>query len=357
MQNSQGTSWTDNGDVTATSSGFLTLSIDSSGTTTAGWIDDKGKTGTIATFPFGTFGQSSLDGDKTYYAGLSNGYMCTYYYYYGRINGPCLIMYDFNQASCLASQEVSFIPGILGFYNGFTISNDAPAFDTGNEQTATQQLYAIPKYLSFVPSGFNVYELTESVFWESSDPINAPVSNVPKPHLLTDQDEPPDNTPQFTSQDLTSGIIHWQPGSYGKTVTFTATRYLPDGSSVTGSIDITNNFIMDPGIGPVHTDAINMYPAGYTIHGDDLMNYGFYVYVTAHQIDGMFIDITGTAILSTDNPAVNVTSDGRVKATSVLPAGTTVTVTAEDYFTLNWGLGFMLPNGTRWADFCTINII
>jgi hypothetical protein len=355
MVNSQGTSWTDNGDVTATSNGFLTLSIDVSGTATAGWIDDTGKTGTIATFSAGSTIQNSLDGDKTYFAGQSNGYMCTYYYYYGRINGPCIIMYDFNQANCLTNQPPSFLPGILGFYNGFTINSDSVVFDTDNQQAATQQLSAIPKYLSFVPSSFNTYDLTESVYWTSSDPVNAPVSNVPKLHLLTGEDQDPDNTPQFTSQDLTSGIIHWLPGSYGKTVTFTATRFLPNGSTVSGSIDINNNFIFE--YAAIHTDAVNIYPVGYTIHGDDLMNYGLYVYVTAHQIDGQFIDITGTANLSTDNPAVNVASDGRVKAASVLPAGTTVTVSVTDTFTMTWNMGFLLPNGTRWFDSCVINIL
>ena len=348
--------WYSMGTKTATNNGFLTITQTSPGNYTVGWIDDSGKTGAIGTFS-GTDIAGNLDSDRDVYIGkqFENIDAGWFYYYGGHINGPCIIMFvkDSGGDGPFAFQSQSFAPVALGYYNGFNISLDRSQYVDMQSQSLTQQLYAIPKFTVWVPGNDSNYRLCNTVYWTSSDPVNAPISNVPPWPVSSSNPEP---VVQFTTPQTNSGVIHWMKGASGHAVTFTASRTLPDGTVVSGSTILTGpdiSLIQILGQPYTPVDAIDVYPSMYSIYGDNFMNTGVQLYVTRHNLFGRFEDVSGAVAYSSSDSRVSVSAGGRVKASSIIPPGTEVDITATDN---SGNMEWTQSINKRKSVTCTINV-
>lgn len=128
------------------------------------------------------------------------------------------------------------------------------------------------------------------------------------------------------------GSIHWLPGSAGKSVTFTASRYLPNGTTTSGNVTLTSPVQANPS-NPL-PDAIQVWPSVYSVYPADLSNPGLQLYVSRHFGSGLFQDVAtggGTNVTYTSsNPNVTINASGLVTSTVPIPAGTTITVTITD---------------------------
>lgn len=215
--------------LTAVSKGFLTISAvpDSKAGQfdfTIGWIDDHGKTGKIGIFT-GTWADLATNLDSGYWAidedSKNGGYAAS-------IKGPCILM----RASDTTSTNAfgSFV--VLGQYSGLTVTRPtgsafvADPYSQGSSGTMSLQASTTAP----------AFDLSQDVYWTSSDPTNAPISNVPVA-------PGPASTATFPPLPMSPGTIHWLPGSYGASVTFTAQRQRPQdpaGTLVQASLTLTS---------------------------------------------------------------------------------------------------------------------
>ncbi len=348
--------WTNKGTTTATNSGFVVVDI-SAKEIDAYWIDGKGNSGKIGYCNLTTDPKydinactdkdlaKALDSDHDFFIKDSGGRWGEETDCAGKINGPMIIINrldtkNFTQpAAAVATMK----------YSGISIDGSASwtADRNSGGSSGTQQLKALPIAVSGGPS-VDGQDLTSDVLWEAwdpSDPTNstpvdptiATISNIPVP------DNPPAPSPDFPPVPHKIGTIHWLPGSYGKSVTFTASRYLPDGTRITGQITIASPVFR----GTAQPDAIDVFPSVVQTTGSYLASTGFQIHATRHWPRGWFEDASAKVVYTSSDNRVTVSASGFVSLApgASLPSGTVVTITATDNLAV-----------TRPKDTCAINI-
>ncbi len=312
--------------VTTTKNGFLTLTrTGSSGSCynyTVGWIDDSGKTGNIGTF-------TACDNDRVVMA-LNNaypfvalsqknivGWAC-------QINGPCIIMNGtaFNPTAP-TNQDHGAV--VMGAYDGLKISSSAIVTDPySNGSSGTEPLTVYPTRTGNELS----FELTNYAYWTSSDPQNAPISNV-----QSSDGSASAAGSTFPPLPNNAGTIHWLPGSVGESVTFTATRQLPNGTDVQGTITLKS---------PVKSSApapqaVSVWPSSYNVIASNWNSFkqnGLQLYPTRFYGSGNCEDARSnvTYALPQDAAGFTVSSQGFLQTSlgSLPQAGTSLVVTVTD---------------------------
>lgn len=318
--------------ITATSNGFVTISAVPTSTAgqfnfTVGWIDDHGKSGTLGT-DSGTWASLATDLDSGYYSiyfgSATGGYAAL-------IKGPCIIM----RASDNSSTAAFGSSVVLGQYTGLTISNPADAGSGTNPfvpdpysggSSGTISLHA---YTTTTPSIAQSFDLSDDVYWTSSDPTNAPISNVPVGPT-------PTTTPAFPALPMSPGTIHWLPGSFGETVTFTAQRRRPQdpaGTFVQATIQLPS-----PVTGSAPSpQAVSVWPSRYNVIASNWSEFatnGLQLYATRYYGSGDCEDV-GSNVTYTLGPnfqGFTISPQGWISTT--LPAkpaaGTTLVITVTD---------------------------
>lgn len=330
-------SWTSDGTKTACANGFLTIKTEKTSDygggwyVTLGWIDaDDGTTGTLGDqFLEATWGDIGwlMTQDICTWSGRTS---------MGKFHGPILLM---GNPQNTGSNTIA--PVAYGLYNGFTFQQGQVQFDPHSNNTSALQALGVFPISTQAKIDLSQYGINNAVYFsvDSKSVGYATISNVVRPpsdQWNNDNDTP--SGPELPSSNF-AGMIHWLPGSAGKSVTFTATRYLPDWTKVSSSIAITSPV----SAGSAAPDAIQVWPTTYTIYSDDFKNTaaagGVKLYVARHLARGAFEDATGSAGLTyactTDaypagDPRISLDSQGVWRATEPLPDGTVVTVTITD---------------------------
>lgn len=333
--------WLDQGNKTATNSGFVVVDISASEIDVY-WIDGKGNSGKIGYCHLTSDPKydinactdrdlaKALDSDHDFFIKESGGRWGEEVDCAGKINGPMIIINrldtkNFTQpAAAVATAK----------YSGITIDGSAPwtADRNSGGASGTQQLKAMPIAVSGGPS-VDGQDLTSDVLWEAwdpSDPTNstpidptvATVSNIQVP------DNPPATSPDFPPVPHKIGAIHWLPGSLGKSVTFTASRYLPDGTRIVGQITLASPVTR----GTAQPDAIDVFPSVVQTTGSYLASTGFQIHTTRHWPRGWFEDASEKVVYTSSDNRVTVSGGGFVSLApgASLPSGTVVTITATD---------------------------
>lgn len=323
---------------TICANGFLTVSLMPSYLAAQvyfcqlGWIDDAGNTGVINPQPFLVTSlanlASVLDGDHTIQVQYRTAPQANSGVYYGQLKGPMVYVTLGNSAS-FTQPSFAFVP--MGAYNGFTLRAGTKTADAlSNGSSYTQPLTALPNGTGAAASYSAQYPMTNEVFWHSSDPTTAPISNV-APVVSAS----PTPTPEFTPLPNAAGTIHWLAGSAGKSVTFTASRSLPNGTRVSGTVTLLSP--VTAGIAP-QPDAIEVWPSNYNIYSDELGSTGVKLYVSRHFGSGFFEDVATVlgqpgklnVTYSASDPNVAISSSGLVLSTAPIADGATITVTITD---------------------------
>lgn len=317
---------------TSTSKGFVTITAVPAKTAgqfnfTVGWIDDHAKSGTIGTYT-GTWANFASDIDSggwaIYFGSATGGYAAA-------VKGPILVMRASDSASTAAfGSEV-----VLGQYTGLSVSTTSPGGSGASPfvpdpyskgSSGTMSLYATP--ISSQGTATPV-DLSGDVCWTSSDPINAPISNVPStPGTVSDA--------QFPPLAMSPGTIHWLPGSFGQKVTFTAQRQRPQdppGTLVQASVTLASPVTASA----PDAQAVSTWPSRYNVlasNWSDFAARGLQLYATRYYGSGDCQDV-GSAVTWTLGPnsdGFTVSPQGWLSTT--LPtqpaAGTKLVITVTD---------------------------
>ena len=310
--------------TTITARGFLCPWVDASNALHVDWVGDDGSSGSLCTYVGGDRPEQALDSAQDLLVSEESSKYGPIVHWAGHVNGPVVLA-----AASLASfmqQPQSFTPIALGYYSGLTVQAGLSLSDQSGA-VVVQQLSAavIPTEDEF--STF--YSMTTDVFWSSSDPINAPVSNLPVAGGL-----PPDPPPQFilsppfmTPQQV-PGTVTWLPASAGKSVTFTASRRRPDGTVATGSVTLTSPA---PAGRTESFDGVDVWPTVYGIRSSDLMsiNTGLQLWPSLHTWRGSFTDARSVVTYTSSDARVQVSNTGLVTSLLPMPTGSVFTITVS----------------------------
>jgi len=325
--------------IVATNHGFLTVLYDTSNQLlTVGWIDDDGKTGTIGScyeFNPANISNDLYNTNQDYWVIHDNSG-----YGFGEFEGPVILM---AQPSTGNVDLNTIAAASYGLYNGFAFTVGPVQYDPySNNSSAVQMLAVNPTF----PNGkTSTYVMNNEVYFTSSDPVNAPISNIvpPSPEDL-DGSVPDASVGPITNPSFMAGMIHWLPGSSGESVTFTATRYLPNGTQVGPPNYQVSKVLVGPVLSNFQTsaqpDAIEVWPTSFGIYPkafniNDPTFKGVQLYVSRHFGVGALYDVaTDTSrqnvVYSSSDPSVSVNASGLVSSNLDLDAGTVVTITITD---------------------------
>lgn len=317
---------------TPTSKGFATVTAVPTKTAgqfnfTVGWIDDHAKSGTIGTYT-GTWANFASDVDSggwaIYFGSKTGGYAAA-------IKGPVLVMRASDNASTAAfGSEV-----VLGQYTGLSVSDSAPdgsgkspfvpdPYSGGS--SGTKSLYALT---TSSQASAKPFDLSSDVCWTSSDPTNAPISNVPVSPGTAD-------TPQFPPPAMSPGTIHWLPGSFGQKVTFTAQRQRPQdasGTFVQASVTLSSPVTAST----PNPQAVSAWPSRYNVlasNWSDFAAQGLQLHATRYYGSGDCEDARSavTWTLGPDSEGFTISPQGWLSTTlpSKPAAGTKLVITVTD---------------------------
>jgi len=341
--------------IVATNHGFLTVLYDTTmQLLTVGWINDDGTKGTIGSCY--EFNPANISNDL-YNTDQSNWVINDNTgYAFGEFDGPVILMANPSTGNVDPNNIAS---ASYGLYNGFTFTVGKVQYDPySNNSSAVQMLAVNPTF----PNGkTSTYVMNNEVYFTSSDPDNAPISNVvpPDPDGGLDGSVPDASEGPITTPALMAGMIHWLPGASGESVTFTATRYLPNGTLVGPPNYQVSTVLVGPSLSDFQSsaqpDAIEVWPSSFVIYPENFTSDGVKLYVSRHFGVGTFSDVATDSrpnvTYESSDPSVSVNPLGLVKSSQDLDAGTVVTITIIDP---------LVPTGktdTRPSVTATINLI
>ena len=319
--------WVSDGMQKATDRGFLTIDLRADGRAEYGWVDDRGNSGRIGDSGANDI-VSAMNSDRSVYIkeGPRSAYS-TDTYWCGKINGPAVLMTRVTSASV----QTSGTAVALGMYASLAVARDVGRAFTpdvlSGGSSGTEGLTALPVAMSGGPSTTG-QDLTTEVFWEALDPLTGVAADLDVVTISNLRAPKTPSSPEFAVPRSGPGMVHWLPGSFGAQVTFRASRYLPNGSRVTGEVTLASPVVR----AQAAPDALDVFPPYLQTSSQRLADKGVQLYATRHWPRGWFENVTSGVVYASSHPGVTVSPSGlvlRVSGATIAP-GTTVTITATD---------------------------